>query len=189
MGSFLPKIFLEAGQLKRLKRSGWLLAGIKDPETVAEHSHRAALMGFLLAEKMGLDAEKVLKMLVFHDLAETRIGDGHRVYDRYMGEARKKGEREVIRDQSELMGEFGKKYVDLMTEFNEGESAEAVLARDVDKLECAIQAKEYLDIGYSRCEDWLNNIGKRLKTKECKEIFGELQKGNSYSWWNGLKKL
>ncbi|CAM5298637.1 HD domain-containing protein [Streptomyces californicus] len=29
---------LEMGMLKRAKRSGWWIAGVKDPETIAEHS-------------------------------------------------------------------------------------------------------------------------------------------------------
>ncbi|MFH1586541.1 MAG: HD domain-containing protein [Candidatus Diapherotrites archaeon] len=180
-------IIFEAGQLKRIRRSGWLLAGIENPETVAEHSYRAALIGFLLAEKMGLDSGKVMKMLLFHDLPEARIGDHNKLQARYvdLGDA----EMKAAEEQAKLMGEFGAGYLELLKEFNEGQSSEAVLAQDVDKLECAIQAKEYLDIGYSRCEDWLNNIGKGLKTKECKEIFAELRKGNSYTWWNGLKKL
>ncbi|GGP44124.1 hypothetical protein GCM10010214_16250 [Streptomyces abikoensis] len=32
---------LEMGMLKRAKRSGWWIAGVKDPETIAEHSFRS----------------------------------------------------------------------------------------------------------------------------------------------------
>ncbi|MBF0384955.1 MAG: HD domain-containing protein, partial [Candidatus Omnitrophica bacterium] len=37
-------LFAEAGLLKRVKRSGWWVAGIKDPESVAEHSFRCAVI-------------------------------------------------------------------------------------------------------------------------------------------------
>lgn len=29
---------MEMGMLKRAKRSGWWITGVKDPETIAEHS-------------------------------------------------------------------------------------------------------------------------------------------------------
>lgn len=35
--------------LKRAKRSGWWIAGVKGPETIAEHSFRGALIGSVLA--------------------------------------------------------------------------------------------------------------------------------------------
>jgi putative hydrolase of HD superfamily len=37
----------EAGQLKNLPRSGWLRAGIKNPESVADHSFRVAVLAYL----------------------------------------------------------------------------------------------------------------------------------------------
>lgn len=41
--------FFEAGTLKRLLRTGWLNAGVKHPETIAEHFHRTGLVGAVLA--------------------------------------------------------------------------------------------------------------------------------------------
>jgi hypothetical protein len=42
LGNDMAKYLYEAGQLKRVKRSGWWIAGVKDPESVAEHSFRTA---------------------------------------------------------------------------------------------------------------------------------------------------
>ena len=41
--------FAEAGLLKRVRRSGWWVAGIDDPESVADHSFRTAVIGFHMA--------------------------------------------------------------------------------------------------------------------------------------------
>ena len=43
---------------KRVKRSGWWVAGIDDPESVAEHSYRTALLGYILASLEGADPTK-----------------------------------------------------------------------------------------------------------------------------------
>ncbi len=43
------KLAHEWGHLKRLPRTGWLHAGIKYPESVAEHSHRTAMLAWMIA--------------------------------------------------------------------------------------------------------------------------------------------
>src|SRR5258708_32840707 len=61
--------------LKRSKRTGWWIAGIKDPETIAEHSWRTAVIGAVLATMEGADPAKAALLATFHDTQETRIGD------------------------------------------------------------------------------------------------------------------
>ena len=65
----------ELGLLKRSKRTGWWVAGIKDPETVADHSFRVAVIGYLLAQLEGADAGKTAVMALLHDTQESRTGD------------------------------------------------------------------------------------------------------------------
>ncbi|MFH1225201.1 MAG: HD domain-containing protein [Candidatus Diapherotrites archaeon] len=187
----IAQFFHEAGQLKRVKRSGWWLAGVQEPESVAEHSFRAAIVGYALAKQEGANAERVMKMLLFHDLPETRIGDMHKVTARYVDV--EKAERRVLEEQGETVSAFdaalGKEYLALMREFLAQESKEAVVAKDADFLECALQAREYLDSGAKDAEDWLERIGKRLKTKSAGEIFAHVRKNPSHAWWKNLKKL
>ena len=45
----IANYLFEMGLLKRAKRTGWWIAGIKDPETIAEHSFRTAIIGAMLA--------------------------------------------------------------------------------------------------------------------------------------------
>ncbi len=71
--------FAEAGLLKHIKRSGWWVAGIKDPETVAEHCFRCAVIGFYLAQMEKVDPYKVVTMTLFNDIHEARINDLHKM--------------------------------------------------------------------------------------------------------------
>ena len=75
----IVNFFFETGMLKHVKRSGWWLINIKDPENIAEHSFRTAVIGYFLAKIEKVDADKVLKMCLFHDLHESRINDLHKV--------------------------------------------------------------------------------------------------------------
>ena len=45
----LTNFLYEMGLLKRYKRTGWMIAGIDNPESIAEHSFRTAIIGYLLA--------------------------------------------------------------------------------------------------------------------------------------------
>jgi len=63
------------------------------------------------------------------------------------------------------------------------------IAKNADLLEQGLTAKELLERGYKYAQDWINNIGKRLRTKSAKKIWEELKKIDSNSWWQGLKKV
>jgi putative hydrolase of HD superfamily len=45
----LTNFLYEMGLLKRYKRTGWWIAGIDNPESIAEHSFRTAIIGYVLA--------------------------------------------------------------------------------------------------------------------------------------------
>ncbi|MDP2973712.1 MAG: HD domain-containing protein, partial [Candidatus Diapherotrites archaeon] len=67
--------FQTAGKLKEVKRQGWLVKGVKDSESVADHSFMLALMAMLFAEEEKLDANKAMRMALVHDLPEALCGD------------------------------------------------------------------------------------------------------------------
>ena len=71
----LTNFLYEMGLLKRYKRTGWMIAGIDNPESIAEHSFRTAIIGYLLAVMEGADPAKTAALCLFHDTQETRIGD------------------------------------------------------------------------------------------------------------------
>jgi putative hydrolases of HD superfamily len=87
----IGKYLYEVGYLKRVKRSGWWLIGIRDPESVAEHVYRTAVLGYTLAVLDGnADPMRVATMCLFHDNGEARVGDLNKVPSRYI--ASKAGE-------------------------------------------------------------------------------------------------
>ena len=65
----------EMGHLKHITRAGWLLLGIPQPETVAEHSFRVGIVGIMLAAMAGADVGRTAALALMHDAHETRIGD------------------------------------------------------------------------------------------------------------------
>ena len=97
----LTKFLFEIGMLGRLKRTGPLLSGVENPETVAEHCHRATIIAYILAKIEKVDVEKVLVMSLFHDVPESRIGDINKVASRYIDV--KSAESKAIEEQAESL--------------------------------------------------------------------------------------
>src|SRR5438874_299005 len=71
----IARFVYEMGFLKQVKRAGWSLVGISDSETVAEHSFRTALIGFMLASEEGADVGRTALLCLLHDSQESRTGD------------------------------------------------------------------------------------------------------------------
>jgi putative hydrolases of HD superfamily len=136
----------EMGQLKQLPRSGWLLLGIALPESVAEHSFRAAMTGMIIAAISGADVSRTAALCLFHDGHETRIGDVPSVGRPYVSTATPAA---VTAEQTHGMPEPAARALqDLTAEYEANLTAEAQLAHDADKLEMLAQAVEYQAQGY-----------------------------------------
>jgi putative hydrolase of HD superfamily len=184
----MAKFLYEMGQLKRVKRSGWWIAGVKDPESVAEHSFRAAVIAHLLAHLEGADRDKAVSMALFHDTAEARTNDAHRIVRRYVDWERV--DQRAVRDQSKrLPGPLAERFTALFSEFEQALSLEAQVARDADLLECLAQAREYQALGYEDVVDWILNAQAALRTESAKKIAAECLKTEPKEWWQGLKAL
>lgn len=153
---------LEMGALKRGKRSGWWIAGIKDPETIAEHSWRTAVVGSVLAMMEGADPARVALLCTFHDTQETRVGDIPWIGRRYIDVAKNEDvTADQVADAHPAVANGIKAIVD---EYENSDSLEALVAHDADKLECMIQGLEYLQQGYPAAQEWVDSTSAKLKT-------------------------
>jgi len=184
----IVNFFFELGQMQKIKHSGWYVAGVSDPESIAEHVHRAAEIGYVLAILENANPEKVAFMVLIHDNGEARTLDLHRICSRYVES--KKGEVKAALEQFDrLPKNIAQRFKKIYQEFEKRKTKEAMCAKDADYLEQAITAKEYVDLGYKGCQDWINNIKKALKTSSARKLILEIEKTDINEWWKGLKKL
>lgn len=184
----IVNFFFELGVFKREKHSGFLLSGVKDPDTLGEHTARAAQMGYILAEMEGVDPEKVATMLLIHDLGEIRVRDQHKLAARYYDID--KAERDAFHDQLNCLPEkVAKKWKTLFKEYNTRSTPEGVVAKDADWLETALTAKEYIELGYQGMDQWTNNVRKALETESAKKLLAEIENQKSCDWFKNLKKM
>jgi putative hydrolase of HD superfamily len=94
-----------------------------------------------VARAEGADPERTVTMATLHDMSETRTGDIGYVGRHYVSAT---PNEEVTRDQAAgLPAATASAFVEIIAEMEDGKTAEALCARDADKLECLMQAREY----------------------------------------------
>lgn len=136
--------------LKTIKRSGWIhKSNITSPESVADHSYSMCMMSMILAEIINLDSRHIMKMVIIHDLAESLVGD-------HMPDDISSEEKQLVEDKamkkiiSKLPNSLRKNYLNIWNEYNDNITVNAKFVHNIDKLEMALQAKEYEFEGYPK---------------------------------------
>jgi 5'-deoxynucleotidase YfbR-like HD superfamily hydrolase len=152
----------EMGHLKRVPRYWWLLLGIPQSETIAEHSFRVGIIGMALAAIEGADVGHTSALCLLHDAHETRIGDVPSVGRAYVTTAAPEA---VSSHQTAGMPDAAAKaFQELTGEFEVGQTIEAQVARDADTLETLLQAIEYQAQGHDTTA-WQETSIAALRTK------------------------
>lgn len=176
----VARFLYEAGTLKHARRTGWWMAGVRDPESVAEHSWRTALIASVIAKLEGADPARAAFLAVWHDSQETRTGDVNHLGKKYATSA---DPRAVTADQTAGMPEVLASTVrDLVDEYEAKETPEAICARDADKLECLLQGIEYRAQGHDAAQRWIDNSRRRLVTGTGRRLADELLAGDPLDW-------
>ncbi len=186
----IKKFLSEIQMLKRIKHEGVRLAGVENPDSIAEHSAISAQIAYLLAYLENADPFKCVLMNLFHDNNEIRIGDHHKVSARYLDT--KKAETRAEKERySNLPSLVAKELYNLQEEKRKRNTKEGIVAQDADWLEIAIQAKIYCELGHRGCKNWIENVEKALETKSAKKILSEIKKDPDFlnCWWQNLKKM
>jgi putative hydrolases of HD superfamily len=144
--------FLRAAErLKTVTRSGWTSAG--EQESVAEHTWRLCLMAMLLyRDTPGIDLARLLKMCLIHDLGEAIRGDIP-APAQVPGASKADQERaDLLELTAPLPPALQHEILELWDEYEAADSAEAKLAKGLDKLETILQhnqGKNPADFDYS----------------------------------------
>ena len=132
-----------SANLKNIPRQGWIdKLVINNPESVADHTFSMAIIGMILSDSKKYNTEKILKMILLHDLAESVTGDitpeQKSVIDK------KKIENKTMKEiLSNLSEEIQTKYLDIWDEYQDNKTFDANLVHQIDKFEMALQAKIY----------------------------------------------
>lgn len=174
----LLELYLELNALKLLYRQGWLRAGVPRErcESVAEHTLGVALLSWFLADGYfpQADASKVMRIALLHDLGEAYVGD-LTPHDGVPKEVKHARERQAV-EQLLLKLPRGKQYLALWEEYERGESLEARLVRQVDRLEMGLQAWVYELQGAPDLSQFFASAEKAMEAPALRELLAQAER-------------
>lgn len=180
---------IEVGKLKGIPRRGWILIGIKNPETIAAHTFHEAIMAWILAKEKGINfnIERILKIALVHDLCELYAGDTTpydkilpknkkrwpKLFDKWprflktekrkIAKEKHKRERQaLVKLTAKLPPKLRKEIRSLWLDYEKGLTKEGRFAKQVGRLVTLLQALQY---------------GKETKRRPYK------------SWWVGSEEI
>ena len=173
----ISEFFFQIAELKKLPRSGWKIkVGLENSESVAEHSYMMSVMAMVLSDLKNLNSEKVIKMSILHDWAESKIGD-------FMPEQigyDKKSELEnyaMTEILESLPQTIQNDYQNIWNEFLDRDTQESRLVHELDRLEMALQAKIYeKDVDPEKVKPFIISAVEQIIDPDVKRILIDILK-------------
>ena len=171
----ITDFIFEIGTLKNMKRMHCQVLP-ETNDTISSHSFETTILGMILAKMENVDENKVIKMCLFHDTAETRTGDVNFIHSHYV----KKNEKQATSDQlvgTPLQDEITK----IINEFTKGKSLEAIITKDADLLSQLISQCNYLKDS-TEIERWNRHTIINIKTESAKKLAKTITERNPFEW-------
>ena len=152
--------------LDRLPRTGWLLAGVSRPESVAAHSLGTALVVLALGPRAApaLDVDRAVVLAALHDAPEALLTDLPRCASELLPEGAKAAAEE--RAAARVLGPLSALAAQRFAEFHTRATREARFVRLCDALHLGVRW-----IGYRR--EGARNLGDfraGLEALDCREF-------------------
>jgi len=172
----IVNFFFEIATLRRLTRSHrQMIQDVND--NISDHSFRVAIFGMILAKIEGVDENKVLKMCLFHDVVEARTGDANFINQQYLD----LHEEDARKDQMENLP-ISEEVLQLLEEYKQKKSKEAIVAKDADLLDQMILQQEYFYKDSKNGEIWQRHTKRGLKTETAKKLALKIKDSNPFEW-------
>ena len=175
----------EIGSLRNVSRA-WQQILTGKVANISEHIFRMTMIAWIIAIAEKANTEKVLKICLLHDIAESRTGNIAFIHRDYVTRHNRLAEEHIFVDT-----QLEKEAKNLLKEYEERESLEAKIVKDADNLDVDLELKELAKIGDSASLQMQKDHrpivrAKKLYTKTAKKMWDEIQKTNPDNWHRTL---
>ncbi|MDX1643122.1 MAG: HD domain-containing protein [Thermoanaerobaculia bacterium] len=152
----LLDLVLELQTLDRVPRMGYLMRGVVDAESVAEHTLHVVLLVWLLGRRIPqVDTLRAIELALLHDLAEVRTGDLPMTAAHYLPAGAKRAAEQTA--ARELLAPLGADGRALWAELTARETPEARFVKACDKLQLMIKVTVYEGWGTGELAEFWQN--------------------------------
>jgi len=163
--------------LRKVKRTGWVDRGVREPETVYEHTETL----IILADKYFSDIAGLTRMLKIHDWAESdkKVGDRRTdkfcpIETRWNKEQKFEVELAAMQNICQKLEIYGDEIMNLWLEYEKRETERARIAYELDKFQAIIKAIEYQKAGEPvKASEFIGADGPKIKHGILRRILRE----------------
>lgn len=172
----------EMGSIRYINRS-WRRFLNPNVANLAEHHFRIFWIAMVIAAKEGgVDTGKMAKMVMVHDIAESRAGDVDYLSRQYVERNQELGIQDMLGDTG-----LQKDFLEIWEEYEERQSMEAKIIKDADNLDIDLELKEQEAMGNAAIRNSKNagrveKVRPKLYTETARQMFDEIQKSNPHDW-------
>ncbi len=171
----------EMGTIRYIDRM-WRRFSTPHFANLAEHHFRVFWIAMIIAaQEKNVDTGKMAKMVMVHDIAESRTGDVDYLARQYVVRNEELGIRDMLEQTS-----IEKEFYELWQEYETRESLESKIIKDADNLDCDFEYAEQSAQGNQLFKDMANmrieKVRPRLYTKTAKKLFDEMKQANPHDW-------
>ena len=171
----ISNFFFQIANLKNIPRTGWKTKlHISNPESVADHSYMMTVMAMIMSDIKNLNTEKIIKMSLLHDWAESKIGD-------FMPDEIEPDKKIALEENAmnEILGILPNPvkddYSTIWNEYQDMVSSESKLVHEIDKLEMVLQAKIYeKDADPEKIKLFVTSAVEQVLDNDLKKILSEI---------------
>lgn len=171
----------EIGAVRLIPRQ-WHRFHMGNVGDLADHHFRVLWLSLIIAarEKAEVDTEKMMKMALVHDIAESRTGDADYLARQYVIRKEDEGLNDMLEGTS-LREEF----VALWHEYEQRECLEAKIVKDADNLDVDMELREQASQGHQLPEAWREarqSLVAKLYTDTAKKMKLAILESDPHDW-------
>jgi putative hydrolase of HD superfamily len=172
----------EIGALRYMQRS-WARFLNPSFQNNTEHMYRVAWIALTIAKYEGAtNTDKILKMALLHDIAESRTGDVDYISRQYV----ERHEDKAITDMMTGTA-IAAEIIALAREYEKRECIEAKIVKDADNLDVDFELSEQRARGHVTLFQAKQNMrakvaATKLYTGTAKQMWDEIQEANPHDW-------
>jgi len=147
---------LALSAMEDLPRTGWILRGVRTPETVGEHVLGLQWLCLALAPRCGVDPARAAALALVHDAPEALLGD----WPRSAAELLPPGAKRVAEDAAalRLLAPLGPSAEDLWDEWRLQRTDAARFVKACDRLQLGVRLLRQLRAGQRGLDEFLDTL-------------------------------